>query len=233
MQRGDTFAPIHWTGETAPCARIDTIIPGLTDPVSGQPESKAAAVSVTPYRPAWHGFAVSQKAFTPDCAYWARMVTQAGMRAELAGDAVPADWEAFARDMFGLGQARLQSVTDPARGLVRMAFWDGAHLLAAFFAGPKPVALMRDHISGLPGMAAAHVLSGRSPADQPDAGPMVCACFGVGMNTITAAIESGAAASVDDVGAALQAGTNCGSCRPEIAALIAAVRPAKAAEAAE
>ena len=37
---------------------------------------------------------------------------------------------------------------------------------------------------------------------------------------IVAAIRSDGLASVEDVGAALQAGTNCGSCRPEIAALL-------------
>ena len=38
---------------------------------------------------------------------------------------------------------------------------------------------------------------------------------------IRRAIEAGCA-GVQDVGAATRAGTNCGSCRPEIAALIAA-----------
>jgi assimilatory nitrate reductase catalytic subunit len=49
----------------------------------------------------------------------------------------------------------------------------------------------------------------------------VCACFGVGINTIREAISAGCH-SVDAVGARLKAGTNCGSCRPEIAKLVAA-----------
>jgi assimilatory nitrate reductase catalytic subunit len=56
-----------------------------------------------------------------------------------------------------------------------------------------------------------------------DPGPTVCACFGVGANTIRGAITAGCA-SVDAVGSRLKAGTNCGSCRPEIAKLVAANR---------
>ena len=55
----------------------------------------------------------------------------------------------------------------------------------------------------------------------PDRGPIVCACFDVGLNTIAEAIASGRATSVAEIGAALRAGTNCGSCRPELAALLA------------
>ncbi len=44
---------------------------------------------------------------------------------------------------------------------------------------------------------------------------MICSCFAVRRAAIEAAVRDGAA-DVDAVGAALKAGTNCGSCRPEI-----------------
>ena len=56
------------------------------------------------------------------------------------------------------------------------------------------------------------------------------ACFGVGLNTILAAVEERNLSSVDEIGALLQAGTNCGSCRPELAALLAATQTREAAE---
>ena len=56
-----------------------------------------------------------------------------------------------------------------------------------------------------------------------DQGPIVCVCHNVGARRISAAIAGGAT-SLDQVGAACGAGTNCGSCRPEIAALISAQR---------
>ncbi len=65
----------------------------------------------------------------------------------------------------------------------------------------------------------------------PDPGPVLCSCFNVGVNTILTAIEQQGLCTVEAVGAALQAGTNCGSCRPEIATLLRkAALPPKAAE---
>jgi assimilatory nitrate reductase catalytic subunit len=51
-------------------------------------------------------------------------------------------------------------------------------------------------------------------------GPIVCACFGVGRTTICDAIAGGAR-SAAEIGAQLKAGTNCGSCIPELKRLIA------------
>jgi assimilatory nitrate reductase catalytic subunit len=49
---------------------------------------------------------------------------------------------------------------------------------------------------------------------------VVCACFGVGRDTICNAIAAGAR-SAGEIGAKLKAGTNCGSCIPELKRLIA------------
>ncbi|WP_163414060.1 (2Fe-2S)-binding protein, partial [Escherichia coli] len=56
--------------------------------------------------------------------------------------------------------------------------------------------------------------------------PVVCACFGVGRTTICDAINSGAR-SPSDIGAKLKAGTNCGSCIPELKRLIASSQDEK------
>src|SRR5262249_57134351 len=47
------------------------------------------------------------------------------------------------------------------------------------------------------------------------------ACFSVGLATIHAAIEAGAVANVEGIGEALRAGTNCGSCLPELKRIVA------------
>lgn len=47
------------------------------------------------------------------------------------------------------------------------------------------------------------------------------ACFSVGETTIKEAIRNGQAKSVDDIGRCLKAGTNCGSCIPELKQLLA------------
>jgi assimilatory nitrate reductase catalytic subunit len=230
VRPGDVFAPIHWTGETAPAARIDTLVPARVDPVSGQPESKAAVVSARRLAAKWYGFAVSDAPFRPDCAYWALARTPAGYRAEVAGLATVPDWEAEARRLFGLPEAEVTLLEDPARGAARLALHDGGTLCAALFVSQTPVAVMRDYLVTTPGTRAPQILTGRTPADVPDPGPTLCACFGVGVNTIVTAIETEGLADVAAVGAALQAGTNCGACRPEIAALLAQSRVREAAE---
>ncbi|MCV6586973.1 MAG: molybdopterin-dependent oxidoreductase [Marinibacterium sp.] len=227
---GDVFAPIHWTAQTAPSARIDAVVEAATDPVSGQPESKASVVRVSRFDAAWYGFAVSEAAFTPDADYWALSPTRRGYRAELAGRAGVADWEKAARDLFNLPQAEVTKVEDPARGVARLAFRVDGRLVAALFVSPQPVAVARDYVAGLPEVPALGLLSGRTPADTPDPGPVLCSCFDVGVNTILEAIESQGLLSVDAIGAALQAGTNCGSCRPELATLLASAVRREAAE---
>ncbi len=233
-QPGTVFAPIHWTGETAPSARIDQLVAPEVDPTSGQPESKASVVAVNRFAAQWYGFAVSTE--VPDRAnlaladYWALARTPQGYRAELAGLTCPEDWETTARALFNLPEADVQILSDPRRGSTRLALMVEGRLRAALFIAPEPVAVMRDYLARLPGEAAEAVLTGRAPVDLPDPGPVLCSCFSVGVNTILTAIETGGLMSVEAVGQALQAGTNCGSCKPEIAALLARSQMKEAAE---
>ncbi|WP_411351562.1 molybdopterin-dependent oxidoreductase [Leisingera aquaemixtae] len=221
VQPGDLFVPIHWTGETAPSARVDTLVAAAVDPVSGQPESKAAVVAAERWQPAWYGFAVSCRPMAPRSKYWAMARTEAGYRAELAGLSPLADPEAAARDLFAQPETEVQIMTNSSKGITRLALFQDGRVMAALFTAPDPVAVSRDYLAGLPGTSAEGVLTGIPAADRPDPGPVVCACFNVGANTILNAIQSGGLVSIADVGTALHAGTNCGSCRPDIAELLA------------
>src|SRR5690606_13977742 len=137
---GHPFAPMHWTSETAPSGRIDTLVAGLTDPVSGQPALKSGVVAIRPFAAAFYGFAVSTRAIRPDCSYWARAALPAGHQAERAGEAQPGDWIAAAQAMFGLDLEPLV-MRDDSRGLIRMAFVEDQRLQAALFVAPGPVAV--------------------------------------------------------------------------------------------
>jgi assimilatory nitrate reductase catalytic subunit len=70
-----------------------------------------------------------------------------------------------------------------------------------------------------------NLLSGRIGDRATDTGALLCACFGVGINTIRAAIASRTASSIEEIGKALRAGTNCGSCIPEMKKLLAQTKP--------
>jgi assimilatory nitrate reductase catalytic subunit len=230
VARGQVFAPMHWTGETAPSARIDALVAAMTDPVSGQPESKAAVVSVSRYAAAWYGFAVSRDALAPNSDYWALARTHGGYRAELAGATAPEDWEAEARRLFAAPEAEAIQLQDAARGSARIVLHEAGQLVGALFVAASPVAVMRDYLVTLPAGDPGAMLSGKPPVDMPNPGPVLCSCFGVGVNTILSAIETQGLLTVEAIGAALGAGTNCGSCKPELADLLRSVDQREAAE---
>jgi assimilatory nitrate reductase catalytic subunit len=75
----------------------------------------------------------------------------------------------------------------------------------------------------------ARVLAGVSLAGVASPGPTVCACFAVGRNTIVEAIRTGNFSAVAQISAALRAGTNCGSCLPELAVILSETRAAESA----
>lgn len=64
------------------------------------------------------------------------------------------------------------------------------------------------------------LLTGKPPVGVADVGTIVCACFNVGELTIQAAIREKGLKTHQEVGRCLKAGTNCGSCVPEIKALL-------------
>ncbi len=221
VARGEPFAPMHWTSDTAPTGRVDTVVAPVTDPLSGQPDSKATPVAIRPFDANWYGFAVAASPFRPDCAYWARSVTDTGMRAELAGTNGPADWQATARLWFNLPGAEVMQAVDPRRGTTRLALVQGGRVMAALFIARGPVAVSRGHLAAQIGTAPmVGLLAGLPRAGMADNGAILCACFNVGVTTITRAIAAQGLLTVEAIGAALNAGTNCGSCRPELKALI-------------
>jgi assimilatory nitrate reductase catalytic subunit len=115
---------------------------------------------------------------------------------------------------------------DAATGSVRRAVLKDGRLEQALLLTVSGRLPPRDWLAGLFAQDALSpeermmLLAGRLAQPRPDAGSIVCACLRVGAKTIAAAIEAGADV-VDAVAAATGAGTNCGSCRPEIARLVA------------
>ncbi|MEL6480953.1 MAG: molybdopterin-dependent oxidoreductase [Pseudomonadota bacterium] len=233
--KGSVFVPMHWTSQWSSRALVDTLVGAETDPFSGQPESKAQPVQIAPFAPAWYGFAVARERIDPTTSYWASARIPGGWQGELADTAMPEDWGAAARRLLGVtNDAEAVEMADPARGGYRIAVFEHGRIVGALFASTKPVAVSRSFVAGglleTAGTEPAALLAGRAGVDVPDPGPTVCACFEVGVNTIVSAILRDGLTDIAAIGQALRAGTNCGSCRPELAALIAANRAPVAAE---
>ncbi len=226
QQSGSLFAPIHWSAETASSARIGDLVAPANDPYSGQPEAKATPVRIEPVAFATRGFALARAPLAmPGGTWWSKVTVANGAGWLLASNEMPEAWREHAKDMFG-ADAEIAEYVDGLRGSYRMAAFVDGRLTGALFIGPAEAAPQWDTVKALfeaesVGDAQRRaVLSGKSTDGMADPGPVICACFGVGLNTIRAALDSGAAANVDEIGKALRAGTNCGSCLPELKKIV-------------
>jgi assimilatory nitrate reductase catalytic subunit len=225
--RGNVFVPMHWNDQFAANARVDKLIPPMTDPFSGQPASKNVAVTARRFEAKAYAFAVTQKKPKGlDCAYWALAKADGGYRLEMAFEEVPEDWMSWARTVFGV-DPHIDPIgyADNSSGQIRLAFFDGEALLAALYVANTPVAVARNW--AISQLSTRHadlrtrfaLVAGRPGAGKADPGVTVCSCFSVGINQIASAIREGCH-TVEAIGKALNAGTNCGSCRAEIRGII-------------
>jgi assimilatory nitrate reductase catalytic subunit len=224
QQRGALFAPIHWSEANTSGARVGALVAPFTDPFSGQPESKATPASIAPYEYVFRGFVLSRKQLAlPSNLWWARAAIAGGYGYLFADNADLARWPSWLKSIAGDDIAEYH---DLGGGVYRAASFAGDRVETCLFAGPAHDAGDWNVVKGL--FAADSLtddqrrmlLSGRSTEGLASSGPIVCACFGVGRNTILDAIASGAHSAVE-IGARLKAGTNCGSCIPELKRLIA------------
>jgi len=229
QQEGALFAPIHWSDATASCARVGDLVTPAADPHSGQPEAKATPAAIAPAAFASRGFALTRRpAALPAYAWWSRVALTGGTGYLLASDAPVETWRRGAGSLLrqGVEPVELAEYIDIPRGLYRVAAFTQGRLEGCLFIGPASAAPQWDAVKKM--FAAASlappqrrmVLSAKSADGVVDAGPMVCSCFGVGLNVIRGALSSGAAANVDEIGKALRAGTNCGSCLPELRRIV-------------
>jgi assimilatory nitrate reductase catalytic subunit len=223
-RRGMLFAPIHWSEETAFAARVGALVAPFTDPFSGQPENKATPASIAPYEYVFRGFALSRTPLRlPPQLWWAHVAVSGGHGYLLADNADLARWQSWLGSFAGSDVAEYR---DSGGGVYRAAAFAGDRIETCLFVGPAHDAGDWEVIKSLFAADALSddqrrmLLSGRSSDGLASTGPIVCACFGVGRAAICDAIAAGAN-SAAAVGAQLKAGTNCGSCVPELKRLIA------------
>ena len=239
QRHGSVFVPMHFTDQFASKARVGALIAPITDPVSGQPAFKSTPVTVSKFKAKWYGFAALaadrvHDVCPPEAAeYWAKARTDKGVRIELAGSVIPSDWQSFMRGLTGRDAPNIEflDMISPAGGQTRLACFEEGRLIGLLYTAQSPVSVSRDWacsqlLEQPVGVKRHHLLAGRPGADMPDKGAIICACMDVGVNDIQSAIAKGCA-SVDAIGKLTTAGTNCGSCKPEIHALLHALSQEK------
>ena len=159
----------------------------------------------------------------PDHAWWAHVAVPGGHGYLLADNADLKDWQSWLRSVTSDDLAEYK---DFGGGVYRAAAFAADGIEACLFIGPAQDAGDWNVIKQLFATGVLSddqrrmLLSGKSIDGMASAGPVVCACFGVGRTTICDAIAGGAG-TAEAIGAQLKAGTNCGSCIPEMKRLIA------------
>lgn len=237
VARGSVFVPMHWTAQFSSAGRVGSLVNPVTDPVSGQPESKHTPVRAVPLEPAWQAMLCSRTVLglPPDVA-WIRVREQGYWRTLLAGFGPVEDWHATARRW--LGAVELPAATgtgqdwiayhDPKAGRFRVALLSGHRLLAALSVG---AALEVGAEGWWDAAFAARQLSPRQRARLLSLGasgngagvvdPLICACHRVARSAIVDAVRRSGRAEPGEIGRLTGAGTACGSCLPEIRTLTA------------
>jgi assimilatory nitrate reductase catalytic subunit len=226
---GSVFVPMHWNRQYASNANVDGVVNAALDPVSGQPEFKHTPVKIEPYLPNWFGFLLTRRELQPlDANYWVKSQGEGYYRYELAGVQNPVDWPQWVRNYLCASQTDVNWVEylDVAAKQYRGVRLVGNTVESCIFIAPDHDLPPRHWLASLfkkeslSEIERISLLTGEPPAGQKEQGKTVCACFGVGEKTILEAITANDITSVEQIGTLLQAGTNCGSCIPELDELL-------------
>ena len=157
----------------------------------------------------------------PEGTWFARLAVAGGVGVLFATNEPPAVWHDLVRRLLP-EDAELAAYSDRSRGVGRFGLFRSGRFDGCLFVGPahRPprwdVARSLFESGAVAAQARRIVFAGRSADAMAEAGPLICACFGVRLAPIRDAIAAGSAASVADIGRTLRAGTNCGSCLPEL-----------------
>lgn len=220
---GQLFLPIHWSRQFAAQGAVNALFASVVDPVSGQPQSKYAKSRVS--RLAVNSWAVlfsREKPNLPTLGYWSRIAV-AGGYITLVADR---------RNCNGL-EAVLAGITDEQTELpatyrddnsdqFRQVTLHNGAVVSGFFVAPERNALPAQSwlakLDEATTLSAGEALSGFT-SGVANTGPLICSCWEVDEAAITEAVVGGAD-SVEALGEQLKCGTQCGSCIPELKALL-------------
>jgi assimilatory nitrate reductase catalytic subunit len=226
---GSIFMPMHWTAAFAPFGRANPLVSGAVDARSGQPEFKHTPARIRPYRETWRGFYLARETAPPPVGIalvWRRIPQDGCQLYEFAGRGDDREQSALRRLLSKGAPGAGLRFEDAASGSTREAWFEGERLERVLFMTTAPALPPRQWLVDRFAEAAtspadrAALLIGRAPGWVIETSPLVCACRGVRASKITAAAASGAH-SLDAIAETTGAGAGCGSCRPQIARLLA------------
>ncbi|MDO6683473.1 nitrate reductase [Oceanobacter sp. 5_MG-2023] len=224
QRAGEIFVPMHWTSRYASAARMGVLIDKSCDPFSGQPELKYTGVEAEPFPTAWQGMILSRHDLgAVPCDYWVYGLNDGCHGYEIGGNQPLEQIQDWAQQQ--LPDAEWLTLHDPDTQHMRLLAIVDQQLALVLFVHQDQAIGTRQWLveqfaqTSLTITERKALLAGRPLEGVVDQGRIVCSCFGIGENTIRDAIRSGCH-SADQLGDTLKCGTNCGSCVPELKALI-------------
>jgi assimilatory nitrate reductase catalytic subunit len=243
VRPGDVFAAMHWTDQFTSSGPVGRLVHAATDPISGQPDLKGTKVRVSAMTESWRGHLLRMSGGEPelsDALWWSKTPVANGFAFALAG------WHPLQQEIHSEGvlrrllhipaEAELVSYSDPRKAMFRYAGLLHGQLAACVFFGPagaefagveQAKGFLGKEISALDRIA---LLAGSNGKGAKATGKIVCSCFAVSEDSIRTAIQADGLTSPAQIGARLKAGTNCGSCIPELKKLLHPVPALNAAE---
>jgi assimilatory nitrate reductase catalytic subunit len=235
QRRGEVFAPMHWTDAFVSTGPVARVVGAALDPHSGQPALKMTPCRVRPIAARFHGLLLRRAAGAlPETCHWVRVPLATGALYQLAGlRDLPADEDLarLAESLLGVprGADRLE-LADARRGVLRIAVLVDGVLEACLFLArdaahlPRREAIIPLLGQSVPDSERGRLLAGLARGGEGEDGPHVCACFGIARQAVRHAVVTHRLRSVAEIGAHLRAGTNCGSCVPELEEILRDVR---------
>ncbi|BCE03364.1 molybdopterin-dependent oxidoreductase [Marinicellulosiphila megalodicopiae] len=224
QQMSMIFAPIHWSDAFASAARVDSLVPAIVDQLSGQPQFKSTAVTVSPFKAKWHGLLFCNSEVEISFDYWCKNLIHQSVMYTLA-DLCESEFAIRrVKNLFAHIKDWV-SVKDAQTDHIRLAGFKGEKLELLLFISPDQTGLVDKNWpakqigESFTGVQRYQVLTGQDQSGAVDVGAIICSCFQIGENQIKQAIKEGCTTS-EALGRVLKCGTNCGSCIPELDKII-------------
>jgi len=226
------FSPIHWSDIYSSNAMINNLIYSTNDAISGQPEFKHTTVAIKPSDMKLYGVIYSsqkiEKLKLKSFDFWVEIKQADSYRYEIAIkdnikdfrnyidklDIAPKKQKLFYMDNL-IKDYRYIHLDEDKLDFILFFHKDYKSLLSrqylsTLFDNQKYKQLLSSETNN-------HLLMG-ADNEYEDDGETICSCYGVGQKTIMKTIKEHNLKNVEQLSELLKAGSNCGSCLPELKA---------------
>ena len=218
VTQGQLYSPIHWTDQFASDGVVSKVVSPEVDPISGQPESKASAVSVKGFECSQWAKIVSREPISKvQWGYWVESKIHQGY-VTLVGCSDLVDWQEWLRD-------HCSEPADQIRYLNPIA--QSEAFIASSAEQVETLVLIEQRVENLPSLiwledafdSPIKDIKTLLRGEMAERDTLICGCFRTSRKKIMTAIQTGSNTQ-KLLANSLGCGSKCGSCRPELNQLL-------------